>query len=53
MINLSLKLIKYNLIYIFKKNNSRCDDHMLPKKLIVARLYLRLQFLGGLLCFAP
>jgi hypothetical protein len=32
--------------------NPRCD-HMLPKKLIVKKLNLWLQFLGSLMCFHP
>jgi hypothetical protein len=30
------------------KNNPKCDVHTLPKKVIAQRLYLWLQFLGGL-----
>ncbi len=49
MIRLNLKLIKYTKK--IKIKNPRCDVHMLPKKLIPKKLYLRLLFLGGFVCF--
>ncbi len=49
LIRLNLKLIKYTKK--IKIKNPRCDVHMLPKKLIPKKLYLRLLFLGGFVCF--
>jgi hypothetical protein len=38
--------------YTFKKEKKpKCDAHTLPKKIIAKKLYVWLQFLGGLMCF--
>jgi hypothetical protein len=35
---------KANQIYLKQVNNSKCDIHTLPKKLITQRLYMWLQY---------
>jgi hypothetical protein len=44
---------KANQVFKTNKNNLRCDVHTFPKNLIIKRLYMWLQFGGGLMCFHP
>jgi hypothetical protein len=44
---------KTNQIYLKQAKKFKCNVHTLPKNLIVERLYVWLQFGGGLVCFCP